>query len=571
MVPDCRRGLPAGAAPGPARRLAPRPGRPRAAPCRALADAPPSRTDPGGRRRPPPPPPGLPAAHRAAVLARAAALAEAGRDWHGPFPAAPHALSLDLFAPGDIRPVWERNRWAELPLLAQAARLEPAGGWSAPRRRLPGGLGGGQPGLPRAELGLRRRRRRCGRCTSPWRWRCSGRRRRRARGAAGAAWPADRRHPGLCPGAGQQPRHLRARRAAGLRPAAAGRRLGRHRRGPAGRRPPPADRAPTAASPSSPPAITGCCWTCWRWPNGCAAGTGCPPPAAAGRRSAGCTGWWTPPPAPCRGSATRMAPPSPTCRWPARPMPGRAWSGPPGCWPAAGDRARPRLRLARPGRRRRPLPPPEPAWAARRAARLAGRPGARRAPHRPAALPPRPCRPAALRPLGRAAQPAAGWRHRRLQPLASRRLPATAGHNTVEFDGRGPDAGASPASCFARWPRGGPLPDGGWLRDHRGNRHERRVRVAGRLLAGRGPPRRPLAARGAALAARPGALAADRRGRLEGPFARLRIAADGPLTLGAGGWARKAWPMASALRCRCWSPGSDRPVRRLVTLVVLPD
>ncbi|MCO6414751.1 heparinase II/III-family protein [Siccirubricoccus sp. KC 17139] len=72
------------------------------------------------------PAPALPPEHAAALLARARAVAPA--DWHGPFAPQPHALALDLFAPGDIRPVWERNRWAELPLLAQAARLESAGG-----------------------------------------------------------------------------------------------------------------------------------------------------------------------------------------------------------------------------------------------------------------------------------------------------------------------------------------------------------------------------------------------------------------------------------------------------------
>jgi hypothetical protein len=71
----------------------------------------------------PPPPAGLPAAHRARLLDRAGEVV-AG-DWHGPFPAEAPALALDLFRHGDIRPVWERNRWAELPLLAQAARLAP--------------------------------------------------------------------------------------------------------------------------------------------------------------------------------------------------------------------------------------------------------------------------------------------------------------------------------------------------------------------------------------------------------------------------------------------------------------
>lgn len=71
-------------------------------------------------------PPRLVAGHAAAVLARVAALAPAAR--HGPFDPAAPSLALDLFGPGDIRPVWEENRWAELPLLAQAARLQPSGG-----------------------------------------------------------------------------------------------------------------------------------------------------------------------------------------------------------------------------------------------------------------------------------------------------------------------------------------------------------------------------------------------------------------------------------------------------------
>ncbi|MCB4820595.1 heparinase II/III domain-containing protein [Roseicella aerolata] len=91
---------------------------------RALADA----ARPQGPVLPAaaPAPPDLPAWHRAAVLGRAAGVAPP--DWHGPFAAMAHALDLDLFRPGDIRPVWERNRWADLPLLAQAARLEPTGG-----------------------------------------------------------------------------------------------------------------------------------------------------------------------------------------------------------------------------------------------------------------------------------------------------------------------------------------------------------------------------------------------------------------------------------------------------------
>ncbi len=82
---------------------------------------------PSGRFLPeaaPPPPPGV---ARAPVLAAVAGLAEAP-DWHGPFDPAAPALSMDLHRAGGARPVWEASRLAALPLLAQAARLDPAGG-----------------------------------------------------------------------------------------------------------------------------------------------------------------------------------------------------------------------------------------------------------------------------------------------------------------------------------------------------------------------------------------------------------------------------------------------------------
>jgi len=47
---------------------------------------------------------------------------------HGPFDPNADALRLDLFTPGDIRPVWERNRWAELPRFALAHRAAPDAG-----------------------------------------------------------------------------------------------------------------------------------------------------------------------------------------------------------------------------------------------------------------------------------------------------------------------------------------------------------------------------------------------------------------------------------------------------------
>ncbi|MBU8542907.1 heparinase II/III family protein [Roseomonas sp. ROY-5-3] len=74
-----------------------------------------------------PPAPALPPETAGRLLAAAAAL-PARRDWHGGLDPAAPALRLDLFAAGDIRPVWEASRFADLLLLAQAARLEPAGG-----------------------------------------------------------------------------------------------------------------------------------------------------------------------------------------------------------------------------------------------------------------------------------------------------------------------------------------------------------------------------------------------------------------------------------------------------------
>ncbi|MBP0446598.1 heparinase II/III-family protein [Roseomonas sp. SSH11] len=73
-----------------------------------------------------PPAPALPGAARQAVLERARSLPPVVV--HGPFDPGAGALRLDLFGPGDIRPVWEANRLAWLPLLVQAHRLEPGGG-----------------------------------------------------------------------------------------------------------------------------------------------------------------------------------------------------------------------------------------------------------------------------------------------------------------------------------------------------------------------------------------------------------------------------------------------------------
>ncbi|WP_235961772.1 heparinase II/III domain-containing protein [Falsiroseomonas selenitidurans] len=93
-------------------------------PQRALARAHPPR----GRFLPgvAPAAPDLPPGEAARLLRAAAALPERP-DWHGPFNPAADALGLDLFGPGDVRPVWEASRFADLLVLVQAARLDPAG------------------------------------------------------------------------------------------------------------------------------------------------------------------------------------------------------------------------------------------------------------------------------------------------------------------------------------------------------------------------------------------------------------------------------------------------------------
>jgi len=74
---------------------------------------------------PPPPAPPLPPG---AAERLAAALPDAAPDWHGPFDPIAHALDLDLFAAGDIRPVWEKNRLLAVPLLAALHRISPGEG-----------------------------------------------------------------------------------------------------------------------------------------------------------------------------------------------------------------------------------------------------------------------------------------------------------------------------------------------------------------------------------------------------------------------------------------------------------
>jgi hypothetical protein len=92
---------------------------------RRLADSP----APAGRFLPPvaPPAPALPPGAAARLLGAVAAL-PARPDWHGGFDPTGHALSVALHRGRGARPVWEASRLAAVPLLAQAARLDPDGG-----------------------------------------------------------------------------------------------------------------------------------------------------------------------------------------------------------------------------------------------------------------------------------------------------------------------------------------------------------------------------------------------------------------------------------------------------------
>ncbi len=489
---------------------------------RALADAP----VPHGPFWPEalPSAPALPAALRAAVLARAAAVS-AG-DWHGPFPAGAPALGLDLFGPGDVRPVWERNRWAELVLLAQAARLAPGRGfgrraaalladWAArnPAFRGPNWASAQEAALRVLHLAL---------------------------ALAGAPLP-----PGARALVGLHGQRIAATPAYGMaqdnnhaisEPAgllACGLLLGEPAWVATGeRRLAAARRRLVAADGSFAQLSTGyhrllldvLAVTEWlRRRHGLAPTPPDPAPVAWLQRLVAAETGATPRLGHQDGSAfadLSLAGPAdarPSLERAARLLAGRSagFEGDPGCaWMglAAGP----------------PLPAPEAAWTVQG---LRGwRCGRVRAVLRTGPLRFRPAHADLLHldlwdgPLNLLRDGGTGsynpWRAE---------LWATAGHNTVEFDG----ADQMPAlSRFlhARWPRCGLLPEGGWLVDHRGNRQERRVwpegrrwRVEDRLA---GPWRR--AALRWRLAPGDWRLGAD---GVAGPLGRLRITADAPLAL----------------------------------------
>lgn len=470
----------------------------RAPPARAMArrrlraadPARPEAAGPGlaGGERAPAPPPRLPAAHAEAVRLAAAALAGRRIDWHGPFPPHADALTLDLFGPGDVRPVWERNRWAELPLLAQAARLDPSAGhaaraaallgeWDAanPAFRGPNWACGQEAGLRLLHLGLALAL--LGATPDDAARRLVARHARRIAATPAYAAAQDNNHPVseaaglLVAGLLLDDRALAGRGAARLD--AALRRLV----------------APDGAfaQPSTGyhrlllDVVAIAVWLSAR--------AGGPlPGAAAMARAAAATRWLARLACPetgalprighqdgsafadlsrrgpedARGSLERAArllagggsagfAEDPGCAWLALPPPAAA------PWPAEARWRSEGFAGWRAGAARAVL---------RTAAPLRFRPGQADLLHLelwdgPVSL---------LRDGGTGAYnppPEQAWWHAHFT--------GTAAHNTITFDGADqmPRVGRF---LFARWPRGGTLPDGAWIRDHRGRRHARTVR-----------------------------------------------------------------------------------------------
>jgi len=543
---------------------------------RALPDLP----APAGDFLPPaaPPAPPLPPGHAAAVLAAVQRIAPP--DWHGPFPAEAPALAMDLFAPGDIRPVWERNRWSELPLLVQAARLDPAGGQLAqaeallsdwcrrnPPFRGPNWACGQEAALRALHLALVLALLGAARDPPPGARALLALHGRRIAATPAYAMAQDNNHP-VSEAAGllacglllREPDWV-ARGAARLRAAVL--RL-------------------VAPCGSFAQLSTGYhrllldVLAVAEWLRRHLDGP--PPDPAVPERAGAATDWLRRLTDPATGATPRLghqdgsafadlslagpADARPSLERAARLFLGRSagFAEDPGCaW------------LELPGAA--PLPAPPDAWAGEglmgwqadgvravlRTGPLHFRPGQADLLHLdlwdgPLNL---------LRDGGTGAYnapPGAAWWHRYFT--------GTAAHNALEFDGADQMPRLS-RFLFARWPRTGCLPDGAWIRDHRGNRHTRRIRVEGRRwvvedrVAG---PFRSLALRWRLAPARWRAMPDG----VESPLGRLAIQADAPLACALEpGWESPAYgevrpaPILTA-RIRA-------PVSRITTMLDLPD
>jgi len=525
----------------------------------------------------PPPAPPLPPAHVSALLGRAARIAPG--DWHGTFAPNAPALTLDLFAPGDVRPVWERNRWAELALLAQSARIDPGGGHLAraeaflvhwlranPPFRGPNWACGQEAALRALHLALA-----LALLGGPATLMRGGRdllalHARRIAATPAYALAQDNNHP-VSEAAGLLICGLLLAEPGWVRRGAA--RL---------------DRAVTrlvAPCGAFAQASTGyhrllldvlsvAAWLRQRL-------GGPPMEETAAARAAAAAHWLSRVTDPATGALPRvghqdgsafadlsLAGPDDargSLERAARLLAGRSagFSADPGCaW----------LNLPGPGSGPWPA---EPRWSSEG---FAGwRAGGARALLRTGPLRFRPGQAdllhldlwdgslALLRDGGTGAYnppPGLAWWHAYFT--------GTAAHNTVAFDGADqmPRAGRF---LFARWPRCGRLPDGAWILDHRGNRHARSLRAEGRRWTVEDRLSGPFRAVALRWRLAPAAWRATADGA-EGPGARLRLSADAPLTVTLEeGWESPAYRvvrLAPVLLAR-----ATAPVSRITTEILL--
>lgn len=142
-------------------------------------------------------------------------------------------------------------------------------------------------------------------------------------------------------------------------------------------------------------------------------------------------------------------------------------------------------------------------------------------------------------------------------------LAGPAGHNTVQFDDH-PQMPRHGRFLIGPWPAGSPLPDGGWWRDRAGNRHQRRVSPDGAgwliedLLSG------PFAAATLRWRLCPG----DWRQTTDGATgpACIRIQADGPVRLAlTTGWESTIYGQVDPLPCL--QVGIPAGTQRIVTRI----
>lgn len=152
-------------------------------------------------------------------------------------------------------------------------------------------------------------------------------------------------------------------------------------------------------------------------------------------------------------------------------------------------------------------------------------------------------------------------------PARAAAFQGTAAHNTVAFDGEDQMPRLGPF-LFARWPRTGALPDGGWLRDHRGRRHAREISAQGRVWTVRDSLSGPYRAAVLRWRLAPGTWIATERG-VAGPWGRIEVTGDVPLQRGlVQGEESLAYGAATPLPILEVSMGPGPA--RLETLITLP-